>query len=83
MREGRLEVAARLIARAVAMFQEIGLSLESWMTREVDEATAAVRAQLDDAAFAEASERGEKLTLDEAVARALSEADEDSAPTPG
>jgi hypothetical protein len=70
-REGRPQVAARLIARAVAVFHEIGFSLESWMTREVDDATAAVRAQLEDDAFEAAWEEGARMSLDEAVALAL------------
>jgi predicted ATPase/class 3 adenylate cyclase len=75
-RDGRPQRAARLIARAVAMFHEIGLSLESWMTREVEAATAAARAQLDGAAFDAAWEEGAKMSLDDAVALALC-ADED------
>jgi hypothetical protein len=70
-REGSPKRAARLIARAVAVFNEIGLALESWMTREVDDATAAVRAQLDEAAFAAAWENGTKMSLADAVALAL------------
>jgi len=70
-RDGRPEVAARLIARAVAAFDEIGFSLESWMTHEVDDATTAVRAQLHDASFEAAWEEGVKMSLDEAIALAL------------
>ena len=71
LREGRAEVAARLIGRAVAGFEEIGLSLESWMTRELDEATASAQAQLDEASFAAAWEVGARMSLDDAVALAL------------
>ncbi|MGH3132988.1 MAG: hypothetical protein ACRDNY_04470, partial [Gaiellaceae bacterium] len=74
-RDGRPELAARLIARAVAVFHEIGISLETWMTREVEDATAAVRAQLDDDSFDAAWEQGTRISLDDAVARALDEAD--------
>ena len=70
-RDGRPEVAARLIARAVAAFDEIGFSLESWMTHEVDDATTAVQAQPDDASFEAAWEEGVKMSLDEAIALAL------------
>jgi tetratricopeptide (TPR) repeat protein len=70
-RDGRPELATRLIARAVTLFHEIGFSLESWMTREVDDATAAVRAQMDDASFEAAWEEGAKMSLDEAIALAL------------
>ena len=49
----------------------MGFAFESWMTKETEEARAAVRAQLDEEAFAEAWEAGSKLSLDEAVALAL------------
>ena len=70
-REGRPQLAAQLISCAVAVIDERGFSLESWMTREVDEATAAARAQLDDASFEAAWEEGARTSLDEAVALAL------------
>jgi hypothetical protein len=73
LREGNPEVAARLISRGIAVFKEIGLSLESWMAQEVEDATAAVRAQLDEAAFEAAWEAGAKLSLDDACAFALEE----------
>ena len=71
----RPEVVARLLARATALRDEIGYTLESWMTLETDEAFAAIHAHLDDAAFAEAWDQGKRLTLDEAVALALGELD--------
>jgi hypothetical protein len=52
-------------------FEEIGLSLESWMAYEGEHATAAARASLDDDSFDAAWELGRALTLDEAVALAL------------
>jgi predicted ATPase/class 3 adenylate cyclase len=70
-RRGRPGVAAQLLSRATALRDEMGYSLESWMTLETEEALAAVRAQLDDAAFDEAWETGAKLSLDEAIALAL------------
>jgi hypothetical protein len=45
------------------------------MTKEVDDATAATRAQLDDASFDEAWEEGARMSLDEAVALALGESE--------
>jgi predicted ATPase/class 3 adenylate cyclase len=72
-REGRPQLAARLISRAVAMIHEKGFSLESWMTREVDEATAAVRARLDDASFDAAWQEGARMSVDDAIALALGE----------
>jgi predicted ATPase/class 3 adenylate cyclase len=71
LREGKAEVGARLIGRAVAGFEEIGLSLESWMTRELDQATEAAQAQLDQASFTDAWEAGVKMSLDDAIALAL------------
>jgi len=71
LREGKAEVAARLIGRAVAGFEEIGLSLESWMTRELNQATEAAQAQLDQASFTAAWEAGAKMNLDDAIALAL------------
>jgi predicted ATPase/class 3 adenylate cyclase len=71
IREGRPQVAVRLISRAVADMYEKGFSLESWMTREVDDATTAARARLDKAAFDAAWEDGKRMSLDEAVELAL------------
>ena len=68
---GRPGVAAQLLSRATALRDELGYSLESWMTLETEEAFAEVRALLDDAAFDEAWGAGRVLTLDEAVALAL------------
>ena len=73
VRTGKPFVAAQLLSRATTLRDEIGFALESWMTEETEEALAAVRAQLDDEAFAEAWEQGAKLSLDEAVALALGE----------
>jgi predicted ATPase/class 3 adenylate cyclase len=70
-RDGRPDVAARLVAKAVMTFDELGFSLESWMTREVDDATDAVRAELDAASFEAAWDQGARMSLDEAAALAL------------
>ena len=72
-RTGKPFVAAQLLSRATALRDEIGFALESWMTNETRDALAAVRAQLDEEAFAEAWESGAKLSLDEATALALGE----------
>ena len=64
-------IAAQLLSRAAAFRNELGYSLESWMTQENEDALAAVRAQLDDAAFDAAWEAGAELSLDEAIALAL------------
>ncbi|MDQ3380922.1 MAG: adenylate/guanylate cyclase domain-containing protein [Actinomycetota bacterium] len=70
-RRGRPGVAAQLLARAATLRDEIGYTLESWMTLETEEALAAVRAQLDDSTLAAAWQQGAKLSLDEAIALAL------------
>ena len=70
-RDGKPELAVRLIACAVTVFREIGFSLESWMTREIEDATEALRAQLDPDVFDAAWEEGAKMSLDDAVALAL------------
>ncbi len=80
LRDRRPEVAARLISRAAGVFEGIGLLLESWMAREVDDATSKVRAQLDEAAFEAAWEAGAKLSLDDACALALEECSPADAP---
>jgi predicted ATPase/class 3 adenylate cyclase len=74
-RTGRPIVGAQLLSRAAALRDEIGFALESWMTTETEEALAAVRAQLDDSAFADAWESGANLSLDEAIALALDSLD--------
>jgi predicted ATPase/class 3 adenylate cyclase len=71
VRRGKPFVAAQLLSRATTMRDEIGFALESWMTEETEEALTAVRAQLDEGAFARAWESGANLSLDEAIALAL------------
>jgi predicted ATPase len=66
----RAETAARLLSCSEVLREEVGGS-EAWVARMNEETTAAIRAQLDDAAFAKAWEQGGELTLDEAVALAL------------
>ncbi len=72
-RDGKPQVAARLISRAVVMFDEIGFSLESWMTKDVEDATAAARSQLDEDAFADAWDQGAKMGFEAAITLALGE----------
>ena len=70
-RRGYPVIAAKLLSRAAALRDELGYSLESWMTQQNEDALAAVRPQLDDAAFDAAWEAGAELSLDEAIALAL------------
>jgi predicted ATPase/class 3 adenylate cyclase len=67
---GKAGKAAQLLSSAEALREEFGSDVP-WL-REMNEGTlASIRAQLDEAAFSEASEQGRKLTPDEAVALAL------------
>jgi len=71
---GRVERAATLLSASEALRAEIGGGV-AWLPDENEETRTAVLAQLDEAAFAEAWEEGQRLTLDEAVALALDSAD--------
>jgi predicted ATPase len=72
--EGRATAAAQLLACFDALMEEIGVTfVEGWVRRMNDETLAAVHLHLDAAAVSEAWEEGRKLTVDEAVALALSE----------
>jgi len=63
--------AARLLSRAEALREEIGASFPEWAARRNDQALSTIRTQLGEAAFAEAWKEGQALTVDEAVALAL------------
>jgi predicted ATPase len=66
-RLGESEKATQLLARSLALFEEIG-STVPWTDPENEETLAAIHESLDDTAFAEAWKHGERLTLEEAVA---------------
>jgi hypothetical protein len=68
---GRVETAAPVLATGEMLYEEMGGSPMGWLKRANDEALTLIRRQLDEAAVAEASEQGRKLTADEAVALAL------------
>jgi predicted ATPase/class 3 adenylate cyclase len=77
-RSGKPFLGAQLLSRATVLRDEIGMALESWMKKEIEEtedALAAVRAQ-DEEAFAEAWDAGAKLSLDDAVALVLGDTEE-------
>ncbi|WP_411277862.1 ATP-binding protein, partial [Gaiella sp.] len=74
---GRAETAVLLISCFEALSEEIGGG-ESWVARMNAETLATIHTQLDEAAFAEAWERGRPLTLDQAVNLALTALDEAS-----
>jgi hypothetical protein len=67
---GRAATAAQLLSCFATLHEEVG-GAEAWVTRDKEETLTAIRAQLDEAALAEAWEQGRKLTADEAVALAL------------
>ena len=72
---GSAGTASMLVSCSEALFEEIGASAPwvSWMNEET---LATIRTQLDEAAIAEARERGRTLTADDAVALALESLDE-------
>jgi len=69
--EEKAEAAARLLSGSTALSERIGAAPGAF-----DETLAHIRAQVDEAAFADAWEQGAKLTLDEAVAHALDSLDQ-------
>jgi len=66
----KVRTAARLLASARALLEELGIR-PVWLQKTNDETLANIRAQLGEAAFAQAREQGRAMTLDEAVALAL------------
>ena len=67
---GSAGTASMLLSCSEALFEEIGASAP-WVVWMNEETLATIRAQLDEAAVAEARERGRTLTADDAVALAL------------
>lgn len=67
---GKESTAARLLSCFEAHRDRIGVS-EAWVARMNEETLSAIRARLDESAFAEAWGEGQALTIDEAVALAL------------
>jgi predicted ATPase/class 3 adenylate cyclase len=70
---GRPTNAARVFSAAEALRDEMGIPTYTWMKDENEETLARIHSQLENAAFAEAWERGRTLTLEEALALALEE----------
>jgi len=69
--EGRAVTAARVFSSSDALCEEIGFGLRPWDPEFVERTLTTIRAQLDEATFAEAWEQGRTLTADEAIALAL------------
>ena len=67
---GMAEPAAQVLASGLALLAEIGAQ-ENWMARHNERTLHAIRRELDEAPFAEASDQGRRLTADQAFALAL------------
>jgi hypothetical protein len=67
---GRPRPAALVLSSAAVLLGEIG-ARPPWLTTITDQALSAIRAQFDEAAFADAWEHGQTLTADQAVGVAL------------
>jgi hypothetical protein len=70
-RTGDAATAARLLSGSESLREQIGSASVPLVTKMNERTLTAIRTQLDDASFAEASEQGRPLTIDEAVALAL------------
>jgi predicted ATPase len=68
---GRAETATRLVAWSEAVYEELGSSRRRFLAEMNEGTLTTVRAQLDEAEFAEAWEQGRVLTVEEAIALAL------------
>ena len=80
VRQGRAATAARLLASFESLGDQVGIRRSSVV--EMNETTlAAIRTQLDDAAFADAWEQGRRLTVGAAATLAL-DSETDRAPDP-
>jgi len=62
--------AAQLVSRAEVLFEEIGAKVP-WVVKMNEDTLEAIRAQVDNDAFAEAWQKGRGLTIDDAVALAV------------
>ena len=69
---GRAAIAAQVLSTSTALMEEIGaMPGPYWFARIHRKTLAAIHAQLDDSAFAEAWDKGQMMTGDEAVALAV------------
>jgi hypothetical protein len=72
---GRGGKAARLLSSSQALTEKLGAGAFWWAGRRNEQTLATIRSQLDEAATAEAWERGRALTVDEAVSLAIEAVD--------
>jgi tetratricopeptide (TPR) repeat protein len=69
---GYAEPATMLLGQAESLFEAMGTTMtDAWLGTMNDETLAMIRAQLDDAAYTSARERGKALTPDAALSLAL------------
>jgi hypothetical protein len=68
---GSVGAAAELLSSSQALTDKLGAGVTWWASRRNAQTLATIRAQLDEAAVAEAAERGRALTVEEAVSLAL------------
>jgi hypothetical protein len=71
--EGQLERATRLFGAAEALLEAAGAHLAAVDKSEWDRNVAAVRAQMDEVAFAAAWAEGREMTVKQAIAYGLEE----------
>jgi predicted ATPase len=71
-RMGDAERATKLLARSLALFEEIGSSIP-WTAAENEATLHALHASLDEGSFAEAWRQGTNLSIEEAVTMAVGE----------
>jgi predicted ATPase/class 3 adenylate cyclase len=72
----RPTTAARVFSSSDALCDEMGFDLRSWDPEFVEGTLTTIRAQLDEAAFAQVWEEGRAMTADQAVALALNSLEE-------
>ena len=72
--ESKAATAARLLAKGMALLEEIGF-IAPWVAEFTEKARARIRTQLGEAEFADASDQGRALTLEEALTLALASGD--------
>ncbi len=69
--EGNPRAGALMLSRATSLNDETGFAVESWMAKDIADALAEARAQLDESAFAAAWEEGAAMSVDDAIELAL------------
>ena len=76
--DGRGGLAIQLVSASLALHEEAGLMVPLYQQRRNEEMLQVLHEQLEETAFDVAWAEGAKMTLDEAVALALGEAERDA-----